>query len=128
MIIAIDFDGTVVEHQFPEIGDPLPGAIETLKALQTAGHTLIIWTYRELQQFTDVYSWITEHVDIDEDRLAVNRTDPREMAALRKQDIRPHRILCDHSLEVYADLYIDDRNLGGFPGWDAVRDALLTPV
>ena len=46
MIIAIDFDGTIVEHAYPKIGKPIPFAIETLKMLQNDGHQLILWTVR----------------------------------------------------------------------------------
>lgn len=45
-IIAVDFDGTIVQHRFPEIGTVLPGAIPTLKALKKAGHKLFLWTMR----------------------------------------------------------------------------------
>ena len=47
MIIAVDFDGTIVEHRYPEIGRELPFAIETLKTLQREGHRLILWRVRE---------------------------------------------------------------------------------
>ena len=43
MIIAVDFDGTIVEHKYPEIGRELPFAIETLKKLQQERHRLILW-------------------------------------------------------------------------------------
>ena len=42
MIIAIDFDGTIVEHKYPEIGREIPFAIETLKRLQADRHKLIL--------------------------------------------------------------------------------------
>lgn len=38
MIIAVDFDGTIVEHRYPEIGKKIPFAINTLKMLQKEGH------------------------------------------------------------------------------------------
>ena len=47
MIIAVDFDGTIVDHRYPEIGRELPFAIETLKTLQREGHRLILWSVRE---------------------------------------------------------------------------------
>ena len=46
MIIAVDFDGTIVEHKYPEIGR-IPFAIETLKKLQQERHRLILWSVRE---------------------------------------------------------------------------------
>ncbi len=45
-IIAVDFDGTIVEHQFPEIGPPVPGALETLRECAARGAKLILWTMR----------------------------------------------------------------------------------
>ena len=47
MTIAVDFDGTIVEHKYPAIGRELPFAIETLKKLRVEHHRLILWTVRE---------------------------------------------------------------------------------
>ena len=47
MIIAVDFDGTIVEHQYPKIGPEKPFAIDTLKKLAKENHRLILWTVRE---------------------------------------------------------------------------------
>ena len=46
MFIAIDFDGTIVDHRFPEIGRPVPGAFTWIKRFKDAGATLILWTMR----------------------------------------------------------------------------------
>ena len=46
-IIAIDFDGTIVEDKYPEIGKPMIFAFETMKRLQNKGFRLILWTYRQ---------------------------------------------------------------------------------
>lgn len=45
-IIAVDFDGTIVRHRFPHIGEPVPGAIEWLRNFQALGASLILWTMR----------------------------------------------------------------------------------
>ena len=47
MIIAVDFDGTIVEHRYPRIGEEIPFAVETLKLLQQEKHRLILWSVRE---------------------------------------------------------------------------------
>ena len=47
MTIAVDFDGTIVDHKYPEIGKEKPFAIETLIQLQQEGNRLILWTSRE---------------------------------------------------------------------------------
>ena len=53
MIIAVDFDGTIVEHRYPSIGKEYPFAIETLRKLTEEGHRLILWTVREGQYLDD---------------------------------------------------------------------------
>jgi len=113
VIIAVDFDGTCVEHKFPDIGEPLPGAIETIKALQDAGHRLILWTCRRGVYLKEACRWLCEE-GVDPLNFALNRNLP-DVVEEMGGDTR----------KVYADVYIDDRNLGGFPGWDAVRAMLL---
>jgi hypothetical protein len=46
MVIYLDFDGTVVEHAFPQIGNPNPGCSNVLRKLQAAGHTIILNSVR----------------------------------------------------------------------------------
>ena len=46
MIIAVDFDGTIVEHRYPKIGKEIPFAIQTLRTLIKEGHQLILWSVR----------------------------------------------------------------------------------
>lgn len=46
MIIAVDFDGTIVTHEFPQVGKLVPGALETIAALQKNGHHVFLWTMR----------------------------------------------------------------------------------
>ena len=47
MVIAVDFDGTIVEHRYPRIGEEIPFAVDTLKLLQQEKHRLILWSVRE---------------------------------------------------------------------------------
>ena len=118
-IAVIDFDGTIVQHRFPLIGDPMPGAFETLKALKDAGWALILWTCREndgykidKQYLKDAVEFCSENgVEFD----GVNET-PLEL------EFRPEKTL---RRKVYGDVYIDDRNFGGFPGWQVIREELL---
>jgi len=109
MIISIDFDGTVVEHAYPSIGKTKLFAFETLKALQNSKHTLILWTYRagkELQEAVDFCK------DNGIEFYAVNSNFPEE--------VYDETI----SRKINADVYIDDRNIGGFPGWSKVWELL----
>ena len=57
MIIGIDFDGTLADHQYPEIGVPVPGAVETCLALVAAGHRLILWTMRSGETLLEAIDW-----------------------------------------------------------------------
>ena len=57
MTIAVDFDGTIVEHRYPEIGEEIIFATDTLKALLRDGHTLILWSVREGQLLQDAVEW-----------------------------------------------------------------------
>ncbi|WP_297995263.1 hypothetical protein [uncultured Campylobacter sp.] len=54
MIIAVDFDGTIHDGQWPRIGEAMPGAREAINALRAEGHYIIIWTCREGRQQTEM--------------------------------------------------------------------------
>ncbi len=113
MIIAVDFDGTIVEHKYPKIGKPLPFAFETLKMLINAGHQLILWTVREGKELEDAVEFCRKN---EIEFYAVNSNYPNEESDFSK----PRKIV--------ADIYIDDRNFGGFPGWGEIGQALLNDV
>ena len=109
MTIAVDFDGTIVEHRYPSIGQELPFAIETLKKLTEEGHRLILWTVREGKLLEDAVSFCHER---GLDFYAVNRDYPEE-----EKDRNNH-----FSRKLKADLWIDDRNLGGLPDWGTIYE------
>lgn len=116
-VITVDFDGTIVEHEYPEIGEPLPYAFDVLKQLKKAGAKLILWTCREDQRRR---KYLTEAVDFCKKNGvefdAVN-------SALVDYDFRdPDQ--CELR-KPHSSIVIDDRNLGGFPGWDTVGKTLL---
>lgn len=109
MVIAVDFDGTIVEHRYPEIGKEIPFAIATLKRLQAERHLLILWSVREGKL-------LDEAVDFCRKRglefYAVNSNtseDEADMSVL-------------HSRKVSADMYIDDRNVGGLHDWGVIYE------
>lgn len=58
MIIAVDFDGTIVEHRYPAIGNEIPFAIETLKRLSEERHRLILWSVREGKLLEEAVSFV----------------------------------------------------------------------
>lgn len=110
MTIAVDFDGTIVEHRYPEIGKEKPFAIQCLKQLQQEGNRLILWTSREGKLLEDAVAFCHER---GLDFYAVNSNQPDD--ALFKHS----------SAKVIADVYIDDRNLGGIPDdWGAIYEMI----
>ena len=109
MTIAIDFDGTIVEHKYPDIGKELLFAFETMKELKKQNHQLILWTYRSGKELDEAVEFCRER---GVEFYAVNKNYPEE-----QYDERISR-------KIQADVYIDDRNLGGFPGWSKVWQML----
>lgn len=105
LVIAIDFDGTIVEDAYPKIGKPRIFAFETMKRLQKDGHRLILWTYRCGSKLDDAVQFCKENGITF---YAVNQSFPEE-----KYDDKVSR-------KIYADIYIDDRNIGGVLGWGEV--------
>ncbi|MCK5169998.1 MAG: hypothetical protein KAQ75_08965 [Bacteroidales bacterium] len=109
MIIAVDFDGTIVDHEYPDIGKPKLFAFETLKALQEQGHQLILWTYRAGKELDEAVEYCKKN---GIEFYAINRNYPEE--------------IYDDSIsrKVLADIYIDDKNVGGFQGWSEIWQML----
>jgi len=105
MIIAVDFDGTIVEHKYPELGDEIPFAIETLKLLQKEGHQLILWTYRSGKELDEAVEYCR---NLGLEFYAINKSYPEE--------------IFDNSLsrKINADIFIDDRNIGGLKDWGKI--------
>ena len=104
MTIAVDFDGTIVTHKYPNIGEEIPFAVDTLKMLRNDGHKLILWSVREGELLDAAVQWCR---DRGLEFYAVNRDYPEETT-----DNNPH-----FSRKLKADMFIDDRNLGGLPDW-----------
>ena len=109
LIIAVDFDGTIVEDAYPGIGEPRIFAFETLKRLQQDGHRLILWTYRCNSRLDEAVIFCREN---GIEFYAVNKSFPEE------------EFNGDVSRKIMADLFIDDRNIGGILGWGEVYQML----
>jgi hypothetical protein len=107
MTIAVDFDGTIVEHCYPKIGPEIPFAIETLKMLIKDRHRIILWTVREGQLLDEALLWCKER---GVEFYAVNRDYPEE-----RPENNQH-----YSRKIKVDYFIDDRNLGGLPDWGTI--------
>lgn len=111
MIIAVDFDGTIARTTFPEIHGEVPYARSSMQWLRDNGHYLIVWTCRRGRDLLDAVNWMLEH-NIPFDRI--NDECPSQIKIFGKRDYG----------KVYADVYIDDRNVGGFPGWKEVLKSI----
>ena len=111
MTIAVDFDGTIVTHKYPEIGEEIPFAVDTLKALQQRHHKLILWSVREGELLDEAVQWCRER---GLEFYAVNRDYPEETT-----DNNPH-----FSRKLKVDVFIDDRNIGGLPDWGTIFDMI----
>lgn len=134
-IIAIDFDGTCVTHEFPKVGRDI-GAQTVLKELIESGHRLILWTMRSdgrdqlnarngqplenPNPLSDAVKWFEDHG-----------------IALFGINSNPEQISWTESPKAYAHLYIDDAALGApllpglngerpFMDWRAIREMLIT--
>lgn len=111
LIIAVDFDGTIVDDAYPKIGKPKMFAIQTLQEMQKDGHRLILWTYRHGRRLDEAVEFMREQ---GIEFYAVNRSYPEE----ESHDTSVSR-------KIHADLFIDDRNFGGFPGWGEIYHNLF---
>ena len=110
LIIAIDFDGTIVEDAYPNIGKPIIFAFETMKKLQSEGHRLILWTYRTDKKLQEAVDFCKQQ---GLEFYAINKSYPEE-----EFDGKISR-------KIHATFFVDDRNIGGFIGWTAVHKLLL---
>jgi hypothetical protein len=109
MIIAVDFDGTIVEQDYPNIGREIPFAIIALRKLMEQGHRLILWTCRSGKELNDAIEFCkSKGVEF----YAVNENYPGEP--------------CDEntSRKIKADLFIDDKNYGSIPDWNIILNVI----
>ncbi|MBQ9147136.1 MAG: hypothetical protein IKC30_06430 [Rikenellaceae bacterium] len=118
MVIALDFDGTVVTHEYPYIGEDI-GAVPVLKELVAAGHQLILFTMRSGKLLDDALAWFERNgIEL----YAVNEN--------------PEQVSWTSSVKVHANMYIDDCALGcpirfedgvrrPFVDWKKVREILV---
>lgn len=94
MFIAIDFDGTIVTHEYPNVGRPVPNALRVMKRLQEAGHKLILWTMRDGEELKAAQTYCKEN---GISFFGVNQNPDQDWST---------------SPKAYANIYIDDAALG----------------
>lgn len=111
MKIAVDFDGTIVEHDYPAIGKEKLFAFQTLRELQKQGALLILWTYRSGKELNEAVEYCKKN---GVEFYAVNKNYPEEIFDETMM-----------SRKIDADIYIDDKNIGGFMGWSGVWETLF---
>lgn len=107
--IAVDFDGTIVEHAYPEIGKEMLFAFQTLRELNKLGANLILWTFRTGKELDEAVEYCRKN---GVEFYAVNKNYPEEVF---DETI---------SRKINADIFIDDKNAGGFPGWSVIWQML----
>ena len=107
MRIAVDFDGTIVTHEYPAIGEERPFAVDTLKMLIRDHHKLVLWSVREGKLLDEAVEWCKAR---GLEFYAVNRDYPEET-----MQNNPH-----YSRKLKVDMFIDDRNIGGLPDWGTI--------
>lgn len=107
MTIAVDFDGTIVENRYPAIGNEIPFATDTLKMLIREHHRVILWTVREGKEQQEAVEWCRKR---GVEFYAVNKDYPEETKESNHV----------YSRKLKADLFIDDRNIGGLLDWGMI--------
>ena len=112
MIIAIDFDGTVHTGVYPHLGLPIIGAQRVIQSLHGRGHYIIVNTCRDGQNLVDAINFMLEH-DIPFSRVNDNHPDNVSRYG-------------SNARKIFADVYIDDRQVGGLPSWSKIEDYITT--
>lgn len=95
LYIGIDFDGTMVTHKYPNIGEPIENALEVLEKLQEAGHRLILYTMRSGERLVQAVEYLEE--------------EGIELYAVNENPSQKH---WTQSPKIYCHIYIDDAALG----------------
>ena len=107
MRLSIDFDGTIVEVDYPRIGKLKPNVVKIINKLYEEGHSIIINTCRAGIYEGDCYKFLQDN---NIPYHYINSNLPEDIEKFG-QDCR----------KISADLYIDDKNLGGIPNdWEDI--------
>lgn len=110
MIIAVDFDGTIVKDCYPDIGNEMPFATATLKMLAEKGHQLILWTVRSGRALDAAIEWCRKR---GVEFYGVNQ--------VFQGDERDGK---NYARKPKVDIFIDDRNVGGLPDWGTIYEII----
>lgn len=115
-IIAVDFDGTLCENAWPDIGEPIQLVIDYVLDEQKRGAKLILWTNRHNSKLEEAVAWCEDHHLVFD---AVNGNLPEIIEAFGG-DTR----------KVFANEYIDDRGItpNDITLGDVVQQIKNTPI
>jgi hydroxymethylpyrimidine pyrophosphatase-like HAD family hydrolase len=92
--ICVDFDGTIVEHDYPRIGKPVPYAVETIKKLQSMGANIVLFTMRSDGPLDEAVQYCKENGIV---LYGINRNPSQTWT---------------NSPKAYGNYYIDDAAIG----------------
>ena len=101
MIIAEEFDGTIVDDKYPKIGKLRENSIEVLKKLQEEGHYIILWTCRDGFELEEAVLFLKENGFVPD---KINDHSDRMI------ELYPN----SKNKKIYDDIYIDDRNFSSY--------------
>lgn len=107
--LAVDFDGTLVENKYPQIGEPLRFGFNTLIKMQRNGWKIILLTMREGQLLEEAIKFSAKQGLIFD---AVNENPFWKSKQVIKETKDGQQIITETSSKIYADIYIDDHGLG----------------
>lgn len=112
MLIAVDFDGTIVEHEYPAIGEERPFATDVLQRLLRHRHLLMLWTVREGELLDQAVAWCEER--------------GLRFAAINGEWTEEFSLLCPEQAtrKPDADLFIDDKSIAGLPTWTEIYEII----
>ena len=115
-IVAIDFDGTIVEDKYPEIGTLIPEAKKYINKLRADGYEVIIWTTRTHLKLLEAIEFLAkEGIKYN----GINQSSQANLMMYNGQDSR----------KIFADMYIDDRGLlSPMPPWSEIYDMIIDRI
>ncbi len=110
LTLAIDFDNTIVEEKYPLIGVMIKDAKKYINKLYADGHYIIINTCRVGEQELQAADWLYDH-GVNFHAININQ---------------PARVLKygGDCRKISADLYVDDKNVGGLPSWKEIYEQI----
>jgi hypothetical protein len=110
LTLAIDFDNTIAVNKYPQIGELMPGAKKFVNKLYEDGHFIVINTCRTGREEKEAAIFLFEN------RVKfhlINQNNPQLILTFG-EDCR----------KISADIYVDDKNLGGLPPWEEIYERI----